>query len=312
MSSKQNYLPIPPRVWSRVQDPCTYLNPNDDYTTAYIPLTKQTVLLAQANYEGKILYKGNILQYKKNSSQLTKSQKYTQLAKGLGPSRTKVFATQSETYTNPNTTGLLRVNYNELPFPNQLVGEPNNISGPFQYNVPNPYDCSNNVLKVGGNLVCGTYANPCTNEIIKSGKVTATICNPSYYSDVPGSPIQLCWNNKLQTWYPKQRYFMNNSTDKWPQNYKGFVSATTPLPPVLTLITNTQTTATISWTNVNNVCLPITEYIIYKNNIIILRVPYTILTVIIDLQTGDNLINVKSVSTTIESDYSNTITINII
>jgi hypothetical protein len=46
-----NYLPNPPRAWSRVQNPCTYILPNDSYTSAYIPLTNQTVSLAQAEYE---------------------------------------------------------------------------------------------------------------------------------------------------------------------------------------------------------------------------------------------------------------------
>jgi len=224
MSNSYNYNPVPPRVWSRVQNQCTYIIPDSSYNSAYIPLTNQTVSLAQANYEEKQFYKGNVLQYKGNSSRLTKKQKYTQLAKGFGPNRTKVFATQTQTYTNPNTSGLLRVNYTTYPYPNQIVGAPNNISGPFQYNVPNPFDCSNNSIQDGGNLVCGTYANPCTGQIIQTGAVSATICNPASASNVPG-PSVLCWNNKIQTWFPRKRYFMNNSANKWPVNYKGFVSA---------------------------------------------------------------------------------------
>jgi hypothetical protein len=309
MSSSYIYLPNPPRVWSRVQDKCTYINSNNIYSPVYIPLTKQTLPLVQANYQNQLLNKGNILQYKNNSSRLTKNQKYSQLAKGLGPSRTSVFATQSETYTNPNTTGLLRVNYKDYPFPNQLVGEPNNISGPFQYNVRNPFNCPSNTLQDGGNLVCGTYANPCTGKIIKIGKNSATVCNPTYCSDVPGSPIALCWNYKMQTWFPRQRYFMNNSTDKWPQGYKVFKSAVKPAAPILTLISNTSNTALLRWTENSNICIPISEYIIYNNNIPILRIPYNILETNINIQNGTNLLNIKSVSTNIESEYSNTITI---
>ena len=310
MPSTYNYLPLPPRVWSRVQNPCTYTVPSSTYTQTYIPLTKQTVSLAQSNYEAKLLYKGNILQYKNNSARLTKSQKYTQLAKCMGPSRTKVFATQSLTYTNPNTNGLLRVNYNTYPFPNQLVGQPNNISGPFQYNVPNPFDCSSNVLQDGGNLVCGTYSNQCTGEIIKSGKTTAVICNPSYCSDVPGTPTLLCWNTTLQTWFPKPRYVMNNSTSKWPEGYKGFVSAVTPIPPVLTLDTSTSTTSTISWTDINNNCLPISSYRIYLNDKLYTTVSYQITSYTLNVLSGENNMNVRSVSTIIESELSNTVTSN--
>jgi len=221
-----SYDPIPPRVWSRVQNPCTFILPDDQYLSSYIPLTGQTVSQGQADYEMKQLYKGNILQYKGNSARLTKSQKYSQLARCSGPNRTKVFATQSETYTNPNTTGLLRQNFITYPFPNDIVGAPNNISGPFAYNIPNPNNCPGFSIQDGGTLVCGTYVNPCSGEIIKNKLTPPTICNPASASNVPGSAI-LCWNVKAQTWFPRQRYVMNNSTNKWPINYKGLVSALT-------------------------------------------------------------------------------------
>jgi hypothetical protein len=226
--SNCNYNPMPPRVWSRVQNQCTYIVPGSTYDQAYIPLTGQTVSQAQADYEMKQFYKGNILQYKGNSARLSKSQKYSQLARMAGPNRTKVFATQSETYSNPNTTGLLRVGYVSYPFPNQIVGAPNNISGPFAYEIPNPNDCSANSIQDGGILVCGTYANPCSGKIYIQGPTTTTICAPASASNVPGPSI-LCWNNKIQTWFPRQKYFMNNSTNKWPVNYKGFESALRPL-----------------------------------------------------------------------------------
>ena len=101
-----SYNPNPPRVWSRVQNQCTYTIAGT-YQTVYVPLNNKTELLAVANYQDKILYKGNILQYKKNSSNLTKNQRYSQISKGNWTNRTKTFATQSQTYSNPNTTGLL-------------------------------------------------------------------------------------------------------------------------------------------------------------------------------------------------------------
>ena len=313
MSNSYNYNPVPPRVWSRVQNPCTYIDDsnNSNYSPVYIPITNQTVSLAQANYEEKLFYKGNVLQYKGNSSRLTKKQKYTQLAKGFGPNRTKVFATQSQTYTNPNTTGLLRVNYTTYPYPNQIVGAPNNPSGPFQYNVPNPFDCSNNYIQDGGNLVCGTYANPCTGEIIQSSITSSTICNPSYCSDVPGTPVELCWNPNIQSWFPRQRYFMNNSGTKWPVNYKGLVSAVTPVAPVLTLDSYTPTTVTLSWSNNTNLCIPISSYNIYQNGVLVQTQPYTITSSSINgLTSGTNYsYYITSVSNSIESAPSNIVTI---
>jgi hypothetical protein len=220
-----SYNPVPTRAWSRVQNQCTYIIPGSTYEEAYIPLTGQIVSQAEADYETKQIYKGNILQYKGNSARFSKSQKYSQLSRMAGPNRKKVFATQSETYSNPNTTGLLRINYSTYPFPNNIVGAPNNISGPFVYNVPNPNDCSFNSVQDGGTLVCGTLANPCSGVIYKKPDNISSICNSTSSSNVPGPGI-LCWNKKVQTWFPRQRYFMNNSTDKWPINYKGFVSAT--------------------------------------------------------------------------------------
>ena len=314
-----NYLPIPPRAWSRVQSPCTYTIPGSTYSQSYIPLTNQTVSQAQADYQEKLLYKGNILQYKNNSSRLTKKQRYTQLAKGLGPNRTKVFATQSETYTNPNTTGLLRVNSQKFPFPNQLVGEPNNISGPFQYNVPNPNgcptsyintDCSGNCLEDGGNLVCGTYVNQCTGQIIKAGNPQVLQCYPTYCSDVPGTPDLLCWSSKLNTWFPRQRLTMNNSGNQFPEGYKGFVSAVTPEAPVLILESSTTTTATISWTSVYNNCLPISGYNIYLNGKLYVSVLPYIINYTLNSLTCNNSIYVTFLSTKAESFPSNIVVSN--
>lgn len=219
-----SYNPMPPRAWSRVENQCIFLVPGNTYEKTFISLTGEIVSQAQADYETKQLYKGNILQYKGNSAGFTKSQRYSQLARMTGPNRKKVFATQSETYTNPNTTGLLRVGFTTYSLPNEIPGAPNNISGPFAYGIPNPYDCSGNSIQVGGTLVCGTFANPCSGEILKTGVNQSIFCYPASASNVPGSSF-LCWNNKVKPWIPKQRYTMNNSGNKWPTNYKGFVSA---------------------------------------------------------------------------------------
>ena len=224
------YLPQPPRAWSRVQtipyctDPILPSTPKYD---VYVPRNKQTVPPSVADLEDKMIYKGNILQYKKNSSNLTKNQRYAQIAKGSWVGK-QSYATQSQTYTNPNTNSLLRVNYTTVS-PNDTTGSVNNSSGPYQYNIPNPFDCSSNDIVVGGTLICNTLANPCTNELVKTYYVQK--CFSITASDVPGfsNPLiiskDLCWDAKINTWYPKPRRTMNNSGNKWPQNYKEFVSA---------------------------------------------------------------------------------------
>ena len=65
MSSSIQYNPNPPRVWSRVQNICsTIAYTNDD------PSANSN--FAKAEYDRQMMLKGNVLQYKKNSSNLTK------------------------------------------------------------------------------------------------------------------------------------------------------------------------------------------------------------------------------------------------
>ena len=299
-----NYIPKPPRVWSRVQSGCTFLNPNDDYTTGTNVFNGKNISYAEGSYLLQLFKKGNVLQHKANSAQLTKKQKYTQLAKGYGPQRTKVFATQSQTYSNPNTNNFLRLGGIEIPFPNQLVGQPNNISGPYQYDVANPDRCNTNgSLLEGGTLVCGSYVNPCTNEVISQGRTSSFICNPSSASDVPGRPIALCWNPAIQSWFPKPRYIMNTSTDKWPVNYKGLVSAVKPEPPTITGLNG----LTITWTFTNNCIVPATNFFIYVNELFFTSVSYTITSYTFSGLNINDSIFVTAVSRTIESDPSNSV-----
>ena len=92
MSCGINSVPIPPRVWSRVQNRCTTNQNNVDVTNdiVYVPLTNQYLTPEQAQYEEQMIQKANILQYKCNSSNLTKKQKYSQISKGFGNLRKKV------------------------------------------------------------------------------------------------------------------------------------------------------------------------------------------------------------------------------
>lgn len=200
------YNPNPPRAWSRVQFPCTYSTN------------------IEAHLEKQMLEKGNVLQYKKNSSNLTKKQVYSMIANGnKWKSRGKTYATQTDMYTNPNILSLERTNVVVFPYPNILTGMPNNPGGPFQTNVPNPFGCLTNDLVDGGSLVCNSTTSPCSGQNIN--KTTSQMCYPTYCSDVPGKIEYLCWNDGTQTWYPRQMLTMTNSANKFPEGYKGFVSA---------------------------------------------------------------------------------------
>ncbi len=294
MTSSIQYNPNPPRVWSRVQKPCSVIAYKSDDPAA-------SSNFAKADYERQMLLKGNILQYKKNSSNLTKKQRYTQIAKGMWTNRTKTWATQSDTYTNPNMTSLLRVNYTILDPSN------NNFSNP-----QNPFGCPTTTIQDGGNLVCNRIVNPCTQEIIKK-TVSQKLCNPTTDSDVPGQIQPLCWNDGTQTWYPRQRYIMPTSGTKWPQGYKGFTSALKFVGPILSLgvMECGDLDVPLSWTFLDSTCAPITSFNIYQNGLLILNVPVTQTSVTVTGNPpGTYTYYVTSVSNTFESEKSNIVIIN--
>lgn len=202
------YDPVPPRVWSRVENACIRTDVRNDTPEEDRRRFEEEKLALQ-------LRKGNVLQYKKNSSCLTKQQRYAQIAKGMWTNRTRTWATQSDTYTNPNMTSLKRVNFTT----------PVNAATNANLN-RNLFLCRNvATFKDGGSLVCNLYENPCTGDAIPSSLQVSPPTYPSSDSDVPGPIVPLYWDDRLQPWYPRQRLQMNNSSDKWPINYKLLVSA---------------------------------------------------------------------------------------
>ena len=288
-TSKVNYFPIPPRLWSRVQSQCSLsigVGNNFDYATS--------------DYKRQMLLKGNILQYKKNSSDLTKKQRYAQIAKGMWTNRKITWATQSASYTNPNTTSLQRVNFT-------IIDPSNNIYS----NPPNPfwaYGCPSTEIKDGGSLICSTTVNPCTDEVI-SQTLSQKVCNPTTDSDVPGEIIELCWNDGTPTWYPRQRYTMGTGGNKWPVNSKEIVSAIHPNPPILLSITIDSNSVFLEWESGNNDCYPVQVFYIYDNDKIIKKVPYPNLsTTVFDLfNCTTNVFYITAVIYKTQSDPSNSL-----
>lgn len=290
------YLPQPPRAWSRVQNSCSLNIDNNVNNDAIAMLTK-----------------GNVLQYKKNSSNLTKAQKYSKIAKGEWINRNTTWATQSDRgYTNPNTTMLLRSgNVKNIaidPITGAILGEttepvtcptpitpineglpvpsggnsdindpeipppviPSPASDTFPPIIPDtPVDPI--VIQDGGILVCSVQENPCTGEANKNGG--SKLCYPTTDSNVPGKIQDLCWNNGTQTWYPKQRYVMSNSTNKWPYNAK-LTNAIQILPPFITNITNKDGIIQLNWTY-DYTCMPINLFSIFQNNLLVSSVSKT-------------------------------------
>ena len=303
------YLPQPPRVWSRVQNACTFTNDNNNGLIVD-PYTKELIPAFLLSKKVEMLNKGNVLQYKDNSGKLTKQQRYAKIARGQWSSRRKAWGTQNANgYTDPNINKLKRSGNDNLsidPITGAIIGTtlspptcqqqiiPNNPVIPIngtgggsidEPNIPPPVDPSPeseifpelvpeipeilNGIQNGGNLDCSVQEDICTGETKSSGSQTQ--CYPTTDSDVPG-PIQpLCWNDGLQTWIPRKKYTMTNSSTKWPVNAQ-LKSAIAVYPPVITSITYESNFVTLLWTE-NNSGLKITKIYIYQNGDLITTLP---------------------------------------
>ena len=257
MSCNTNcYLPIPPRAWSRVQNSCSLVTDFQGNAQVRLPYSGKNVPASTLYLEYAMLNKGNVLQYKKNSSNLTKQQRYAQIAKGKWTNRTTTWATQSTRgYTNPNNQRLLRVGAINITLAGVSTTDP--VTCPTgDGTITQPI-----VIQDLGNLVCGTYQNICTGETIY--QPTDTLCHPTTDSDVPGTIMELCWNDGTPTWHPRQQYIMTNSGNKWPTNAI-LLSAVKPPPPVLSYNTLGSVT-TLQWTQ-DESCILVTQFTIYENN----------------------------------------------
>jgi len=207
----KNYNPVPTKEWYRFENQCVY-------NTESVGSIIQSKKLA---YEIAVLSKGNILQYKKNSSNLTKKQIYAQIARGMWTNRTTSWATQSDTYTNPNTKSLKRVNYTEIII-NPVTARGKVVTADGIICTANDLTPDLNatiVIPDGGNLLCNVTENQCTGEVYKTTQ--RNNCNPLSASDVPGpTTAALCYNSALPTYYPRVRRTYGTSGDKWPQGAK--------------------------------------------------------------------------------------------
>jgi hypothetical protein len=259
-SSSICYLPQPPRVWSRVQNSCSL--DTDDNIDGFVklPYSGQIVPASQLGYQIAMLNKGNVLQYKANSSNLTKAQRYSKIAKGQWVNRNTTWGSQSERgYTNPNAKSLKRsgnvVNIAIDPITGQNLGPTT-----LPVTCPTPVIPINNVIPNNSQTSENTPPVPpppppqppqpdiippvpivvppvpiviqdggsliCSvQENICTGEVVSTVsqqlCNLTTDSDVPGQIQPLCWNDGTPTWYPRQRLTMTNSTNKWPYSSGG-------------------------------------------------------------------------------------------
>jgi hypothetical protein len=345
------YLPRPPRVWSRVQNSCSLITNTDNTTLVRDPYTGQFVTTLVLAENINMLNKGNVLQYKANSSNLTKSQKYSKIAKGQWVNRNTTWATQSTRgYTNPNTTSLKRsgnvINIAIDPITGAILGPtsssvtcpqsinpvnealPTNSGGGSDVKepeIPPPVEPTPSsetfppiisetppeplVIQDQGVLICSVQENVCTGETKRS--LSQQLCHPTSDSDVPGPIQELCWNDGTQTWYPRQRYIMTNSGNKWPVNAKLSSSIEIYSPYIVSIVSGFGE-VTIIWT-FDSSCLPATEFNIYQNGDLIRVVPGNVFNLTLSVINGNfyeyYIIAVNSTANII-SDPSNVVTTN--
>jgi len=106
--TKTVYNPNPTRLWSRFNYVCPCPPGEPSCSTDFLKLDERR--------------KAEILKYKANSSNITKKQQYANAASNRWlTSRKRSWATQTDTYTNPNTSALQRVG-------DVLVCNNNNVS----------------------------------------------------------------------------------------------------------------------------------------------------------------------------------------
>jgi hypothetical protein len=269
-----DYNPVPTKEWYRFQNRCPTIDNVSTENEANLIFEDPANVLPHAYEYNVALYKkGNVLQYKKNSSNLTQLQRYSQIAKGMWTNRTKTWGSQSTTVTNPNSDLLKRVNYETVILPNYSV-DGTEIIDPvlatsditsclpipvknFAALPPKSNQTNNNptvppvvinstttstmppyvyrpkvitpaAIQTGGSLIGTITANPCTGQILQ--KTYTQFCNSSSDSDVPGPPVVLCWNDGLQTYYPKTKLTYGTSGNKWPTNAKLIFSANSIKP----------------------------------------------------------------------------------
>ena len=271
-----DYNPVPTREWYRFQNACPGTAPQADEALSANAADPTVGVLQGYKYILPVYKKGNVLQYKKNSSNLTQNQRYAQIAKGMWTNRTKTWGSQSESVTNPNSDLLKRVNYDTFVIPNYSVDgtevvEPvlatsditscmpipakNFAALPPRSNLVNnnptvpvvvkstttltmppyvyrPKIITQVAIQTGGSLIGTIVANPCTGKILQ--QTYNQECYPSSDSDVPGPSTILCWNDGLQTYYPRTRLTYGTSGNKWPTNAKLIFSANSikPVNPV--------------------------------------------------------------------------------
>lgn len=240
-----NYVISTSNPWYREQSGCSdvtdyitdKLNPND---IIYVPILKKYVLVSELNNTFNMYKKGNVLQYAyiHHTNKLTKNQIYSLICKGKWNIK-KGYATQTETYTNPNINYLKRVNYtvinsetgaettepitcptytpqtpaNTLPTNDNtpsvnptILPPPPPTPSKNKFTLPDYVPVvntpQNRNIPDGGSIIIGTISDICSGKSKVICDYNPIVCFPSSYSNVPrenGKDTELCYTKGSPT-----------------------------------------------------------------------------------------------------------------
>jgi hypothetical protein len=205
-----NYNPNPTRIGYRSNN-CEFIY--DNIQESIVNPEERDILQQQ--------HKGNILQYKHNSTNYSKNIMYSKIIQGKWSNRKKCYASQSVKYTNPNIHFFARSGNTNILLNGTATNEPLTCppySNLVYYNSNQRSNPSNGVIPNGGVFVCNKQENICTGY-------SKTINNPpncfsTYCSDIPGKERFICYKKTINPYYPKPKRVMTSSGNKFPTNYK--------------------------------------------------------------------------------------------
>lgn len=236
----QGYNPNPTREWTRFENSCP---------TIYIPsayeYSKGNILQYKAN--SALLTKKQIYSQiargmwtNRTKTWATQSDKYTNPNTNYlkrNNNATVVITNNSIDNTNPSNP--VNVDCQPVvsnipsyflptqptsgnPGKNPIIPDQPSGSSKNDFILPSPVPVPETKIvyaEDGGTLLCNSVAIPCTDisYVTNNGPIQ---CFPNTCSDVPGIPTQLCWDNSLQTYYPRVRRTYATSGNKWPQGSK--------------------------------------------------------------------------------------------
>jgi len=201
------YNPVPTHIGYRSANCDAIYTPGDIVTPEAADLIQQQ-------------YKGNVLQYKENSANYSKSVIYSKIMKGQWSNRKRCFASQGVKYTNPNTRFFARTGETNILLNGVQTFYPTTCppySNLVYYNSNQRANPENGVIANGGILICNKQENKCTGYSHVS--VNNNLCFPTSCSDVPGKERLLCYK-QTTPFYPKPKRVMTNTGGKFPINYK--------------------------------------------------------------------------------------------